>query len=133
MNLMPEDYYAAGLYARRHKLQFLKNDDDSGNISPCFSGPDSLRTADDSNSWPLDNVITNMTWVTSSDDETEHGEKAECPSGHIPVRVQCTYVKAKGIPVRFLNWKGRGITDADVGKLDVHVNCENKEMDLSTS
>ena len=121
LNLTPEEYGSVGLFAPAQNLKFLKQDAWSGEsteFSTCFCGPGSLRAAETANGAALDNVITNMTWVTGVD-QTEYGEKSRAPSDHIPVSVQCTYVRKTEIPAQSLNYGNCWYSDEDLGSLDL--------------
>jgi len=124
LNLAPEEYASVGLFERCWNLTFLKKDDylgESKEFSTCFCGPSSLRPANVANAAPLDNVITNMTWVTSVD-KTEYGEQCGAPSDHLPVSIECTYVRRDEIPVRSLKYSSCGYSDEDVMSLTLPLN-----------
>eukprot|EP00928_Gymnodinium_smaydae_P009740 TRINITY_DN13644_c1_g2_i3.p1 TRINITY_DN13644_c1_g2~~TRINITY_DN13644_c1_g2_i3.p1 ORF type:complete len:660 (+),score=81.54 TRINITY_DN13644_c1_g2_i3:264-1982(+) len=130
-NILPEDYKASGMCEARDNLKFLKKDDGSGLLGTCFSGPECLRRADETYSFPLDNVITNMTWA-KFDDETEYGKQPNCPSDHIPVRVRGTYVRRSHIPIRYWGFAKSNLTDEALLALTLPCNWEMvREVDLS--
>merc|ERR1712113_1000352 len=93
----------------------------------------SLRRAENAHAFPLDNVITNLTWITF-EDETVYGERPECPSDHIPVCVKCAYIRMNHIPIRFLDYSYRWLSDAEFRFLDFPLHCHMlKEVDLSNN